>query len=211
VTAGYFPSFPLADGPGAPRSPSSNGPPPVQTGRCQVLVADDNCDCGATCTDSWTRRETNAAGHFEWRYKCTSNLCTGGDVLDPKSPPTPGTRSQPLGPVPLVTGFIAFYRSSLLGPGVWIEAYWRPNQALRIGAVCSRTKSRRMAMPRLQLQFPAAFQFRLADSQQIHGCDQGCIGGGVGTPPLLSRVRSLCPGTVSLTTSASFNDICNRQ
>ena len=34
-------------------------------------------------------------------------------------------------------------------------------------------------------------------------------GGGRGDPPL--RPPSLCPGTVSLTASASFNGICNRQ
>ena len=37
----------------------------------------------------------------------------------------------------------------------------------------------------------------------------GCIGRGGGTPP--SRAPSLCPATVSLTPSASFNGIYNRQ
>ena len=42
---------------------------------------------------------------------------------------------------------------------------------------------------------------------------QGCIGkgGGVPPPPPPSRAPSLCPATVSLTASASFDGVRNRQ
>ena len=42
---------------------------------------------------------------------------------------------------------------------------------------------------------------------------KGCIrgGGGGGTPPSTRRAPSLCPATVSLTASAGFSGICNRQ
>ena len=44
------------------------------------------------------------------------------------------------------------------------------------------------------------------------GPDQGCIGrGGGGNPPPPSRASRLCPATVSMTASASFSGICNRQ
>ena len=39
---------------------------------------------------------------------------------------------------------------------------------------------------------------------------QGCIGRGE-APPSPSRAPSLCPATVPLTPSASFNGICNRR
>ena len=43
------------------------------------------------------------------------------------------------------------------------------------------------------------------------GGGQGCIGRGGGTTHPPSRAPSLCPATVPLAASASFNGICNRQ
>ena len=63
---------------------------------------------------------------------------------------------------------------------------------------------------------PAAVVQRADDGKEIRPQPRwpgfrGSIGRGGGNPPPPSRAPSLCPAAASLTPSAGFNGICNRQ